>query len=79
MTIFNRVAKAHEIKTCLNFAEAFVDKFLKESQEFDKIRLVFDRYIEYFLKERTRKIQNKGMPVKYLFQDSTNIEEVYQK
>ena len=35
----------------INFADAFVGKFLMKSQEFERVRLAFDRFTENSLKE----------------------------
>ena len=40
--------------SCSEFASAYVQKVEKEAQWFDKIRVIFDRYTEEYLKSATR-------------------------
>ena len=42
--------KKSKIKTCADFAEAFVDRVLDESFGYNKVRVVFDRYVRNSLK-----------------------------
>ena len=51
----------------------FVEKLLKETDGFHEIQIVFDRYIESSLKERTRERRMSGKAVHYIISDSTSI------
>jgi hypothetical protein len=48
-------------------------------QNFDEVRLVFDRYIKDSLKERTRKKRTSGKEVRYKVSYSTNIANITLK
>lgn len=52
---------------------------MKLSQNFEEVRLVFDRYIDDSLKERTRKKRTSGKEVRYKVSDSTNIANITLK
>lgn len=51
----------------------FVNLLLKISEQFNEVRLVFDRYIAHSLKSRTRKKRTSGDEVRYKISDTAHI------
>ena len=54
MALVNKTEISKDVKTCKDFKNEFLRKLTKETHEFTEIRLVFDRYMEGSLKERTK-------------------------
>ena len=55
MAVVNKIdIKKMKLKSCSEFASTFVQNVEKEAQGFDKVRVIFDRYIEKSLKSGTR-------------------------
>ena len=44
MALVNAIPKTERIKTCKYFAQAFLDQLSNMADEYDEVRLVFDRY-----------------------------------
>ena len=79
MAVVNRITKTKDLKTWKDFSDKFVQLILKESANFDEVRLIFDRYIDGSLKERTRDKRTSGRSIKYKVNDSINEElEAFQ-
>ena len=78
MALVNTVQKKDEnaMKTCKDFADAFLRKLGKESEGFSEVRLLFDRYLAGSLKEKTRETRTAGKEIKYRVSDTTNIANV---
>ena len=78
MALVNTVQKKDEnaMKTCKDFADAFLRKLGKESEGFSEVRLLFDRYLAGSLKEKTRETRTAGKEIKYRVSDTTSIANV---
>ena len=79
MGLVNKMKKTAAIKTCKDFADAFVQRILLESRTFQQINLIFDRYMTTSLKAKTRDKRTKGISTRYKIADDTNIENVSLK
>ena len=55
MALVNAIPKTERIKTCKDFAQAFLDQLSNMADEYDEVRLVFDSYINSSLKEQMRR------------------------
>ena len=65
-----------KLKSCLEFGSAFVTKFEKEAQGFDKVRLIPNRYTKESLKSGTRTAKTEGEIVRFKISDDTVIEHL---
>ena len=45
MALVNSVSKTDNVKTCHDFTESFLKKLINLVANYDKVRLVFDRYL----------------------------------
>ena len=45
MPVVNSVAKTENMKTCADFAESFILIISSMAKDYDKVRVVFDRYL----------------------------------
>ena len=79
MGIVNRIRKSENMKTCRDFANAFIQYILQESKSFQQINLIFDRYITSSLKFQTRVKRKKGILTGYKISDDTSIENISLK
>ena len=52
-SLVNKLEIGNDVKTCKELKHTLADRLIKESEDFYEVRLVFDRYIEGSLKERT--------------------------
>ena len=50
MAVVNSVVKTEKIKACADFANAFLSIVCNMAEDFDEVRLVFDRYNSTSLK-----------------------------
>ena len=66
-------------KTCKQFAQVFLDQLSNMADEYDDVRLVFDRYIYSSLKEQMRRKRTKGKSTYYHFKDTTLIQNISLK
>ena len=57
----------------------FENRIVKMSQNYNEIRLVFDRYITCSLKSRTRKKRKSGYEIRYHIADDTDIANISLK
>ena len=79
MAVVNRIDIQEQkgiIKTCQDFADVFSNIFLKESQGFSEVRVLFDRYDELSLNSKTREDCTSRIQIQYKIQDVTNIENI---
>ena len=80
MAVVNKIdIKKMKLKSCCEFASAFVQKVEKEAQGFDEVRVIFDRYTEESLKSSTRTGRTGGETVRYKISDDTVIEHLTTK
>ena len=80
VVIFDNIAIVNTIDikklktiTCLEFDKAFVSFSRKESQRFNEIRVIFDRYTASSLKSYTRTTRKAGGSVQYEILDKNKI------
>ena len=79
MALVNKINKGKSMKTCKDFAEMFTKQLHKESEPYKEVRLIFDRYLENSLKNRTRQKRISGVNVRYIIGDNTNMEAMTMK
>ena len=80
MAVVNKIdIKKMKLKSCCEFASAFVQKVEKEAQRFDEVRVIFDRYNEGSLKSGTRTGRTGGETVRYKISDDTVMEHLTTK
>ena len=80
MAVVNKIdIKKLKLRSCKEFASAFVQKVKKESQGFDEVRVIFDRYIEESLKSGTRTIRTGSETICYKISDDTIIQHLTTK
>ena len=79
MALVNKLEIGKDVKTCKELKHIFADRLIKESEDFHEVRLVFDRYIEGSLKERTREKRSGGKATRYIIKDSTSLVGVKMK
>lgn len=60
MALVNAIPKTDQIKTCNDFAQGFLDQFSNMADNYDEVRLVFDRHLDTSLKEQIRRKRTKG-------------------
>ena len=60
MAHVNAIPKTERIKTCKYFAQAFLGQLSNMADEYDEVRLVFDRYINSSLKKQMRRKRQRG-------------------
>ena len=66
IAVVNKIdIKKMKLKSCSEFASAFVQKVEKEAQVFDKVHVIFDRYTEECLKYGTRTRRTRSETVRY--------------
>ena len=70
MAVVHRInIKKAKIKNCRDFATTFTDIIFSESDGFDEIRIIFDRYDKKSLKSQTRSKRTHGVLVQYRVRD----------
>ena len=79
MSVVKAVTKTEQMKTCQNFADAFLQIICNMTAEYDEVRLVFDRYIKTSLEEQMRAKRTKGKSTYYHVKDSTLIQHISLK
>ena len=80
MAIVNLIdIKKQKIKTCLEFANAFVSIIIKESQGFSEVRVIFDRYVASSSKSYTRTTRRAGDSIQYKIHDKSKIRHFETK
>ena len=79
MAVVNSVTKTEQMKTCQNFADAFLQIICNMAAQYDEVRLVFDRYIKTSLKEQMRTKRTKGKSTYYHVKDNTLIQNISLK
>ena len=80
MAIVNLIdTKKQKIKTCLEFAHAFVNIIIKESQGFSEVRVIFDRYVASSLKSYTGTTRRTGDPIQYKIHGKSKIGHLETK
>ena len=60
MALVNAIPKTEIIKTCKDFAQAFLDLLSNMAGDYDEVRLVFDRHVNSSRKEHMRRKRTKG-------------------
>ena len=65
MALVNSVSKTDQMKTCDDFAQAFIERVSTISANYDEVRLVFDKYIDSSLKDKMRHKRTKGKSTYY--------------
>ena len=76
MVLLNKKQITPQMKTCSEIKTVFKNRLLQEASEFDDMRLVFDRYLNYSLKEQCREKRTSGRQIKYIIRDSTPLEGI---
>ena len=79
MAFDNAIPRTERIKTCKDFAQFFLDQLSNMADEYDEVRLVFDRYINSSLKEQMRRKRTKGKSTYYHVKDTTLIQTISLK
>ena len=79
MAVVNSVTKTERMKTCQDFADAFLQMICNMAAQYDDVRLVFDRYIKTSLKEQMRTKRTKGKSTYYHVKDKTLIQNIALK
>ena len=79
MALVNAIPKTERIKTCTDVAQAFHDQLSNMADEYDEVRLVFDRYINSSLKEQMRRKRTKGKSTYYHVKDTTLLKNIFLK
>ena len=79
MALVNAIPKTERIKTCKDFAQFFLDQLSNMADEYDEVRLVFDRYINSSIKEQMRRKRTKGKSTYYHVKDTTLIQNISLK
>ena len=79
MAVVNTVTKTEQMKTCQNFADAFLQIISNMTAQYDEVRLVFDRYIKTSLKEQMRTKRTKGKSTYCHVKDNTLIQNISLK
>ena len=79
MALVNKINKGKSMKTFKDIAEMFTMQLLKESEPYKEVRLIFDRYLENSLKNRTRQKRISGVNFRYIIGDNTNMEAMTTK
>ena len=54
MALVNAIPKTDQIKTCNDFAKIFLDQLSNMANNYDEVRLVFDRYLDKSFEEQMR-------------------------
>ena len=75
MALVNAIPKTERIKTCKDF----LDQLSNMADEYDEVRLVFDRYINSSLKEQMKRKRTKGKSSYYHVKDTTLIQDISLK
>ena len=71
--------KHDNMKTCADFAESFLSIICYMTQEYDEVRVVFDRYISPSLKSQTRSKRAQRKTTYYHVKDNTLIKNISLK
>ena len=80
MAVANRInIKKSKLKSCSDYASAFVNIIKREARDFHEIRVVFDRYISNSLKANIRSKRTHGLSVRYKISDEMIIEHLSTK
>ena len=76
MAIVQKLKKTKDTKTCRDLGEVFIKRVKLESRQYDEVYLIFDRYIEGSLKERTRHKRTGGKGIQYKVTDNARIDNI---
>ena len=79
MAVINSVTKTEQIKTCQDFADAFLQIICNITAQYGEVRLVFDWYIKTLIKEQMRTKRTKGKSTYYHTKDNTLIQNISMK
>ena len=76
MAIVNSISNENSmhIKTCEDFANVFTNQIIDESQQFSEIRVIFDLYVNIFLKAKTRNGRTNSTQIQYEVDDSAIVK-----
>ena len=70
VVIYDGMALVNKLEIQKDVKHRFADRLIKQSEDFHEVRLVFNRYIEGSLKERTREKGSGGKATRYIIKDS---------
>ena len=79
MALVNSIPKKPKIKTCLDFADEFIEILCSMTEGYNEVRLVFDRYVNSSLKEQMRTKRTNGKSTYYHVKDTTLIQNISLK
>ena len=71
--IFDGMAIVKSI-SCEDFVNVFTNQIIDESQQFSEIRVIFDLYLDIFLKAKTRNGRTNSTQIQYEVDDSTIVK-----
>ena len=74
MGVVNKLKKSDAIRTCKDLADVFVQRILGESNNYQVVAMIFDRYMMSSLKSKTRNKRTKGVSVRYKIADNTKLK-----
>ena len=78
MAIINSISieNLKNIKTCEDFANAFINHIIVESQGFSEVRVIFDIYLDISLKSTTRNDRTNDTKIQNEVNDCTIIKHL---
>ena len=76
MALINAIPKTERIMTCKDFAQVFLDQLSNMADEYDEVRLVFDRCINSSLKGQMKRKRTKGKSTYYHVKDTTLMQNI---
>ena len=80
IAVVNKIdIKKMKLKSCSEFASAFVQKAENEAKGFDEVRVIFDRYTKESLKSGIRTGRTGNETVRYKISDDTIVEHLTPK
>ena len=79
MAVVNKMKKTAAMRTCSDFAIAFIDYLVYESRYFKQVWLIFDRYLTTSLKGKIREKRTKGTCIHIKVSDDTVIQNISMK
>ena len=79
MAVVNRIKKLDAMRTCKDFPDAFVWQIMHATESFSPICVVFDNYVDSWLKETMRKKRTGEVTVRYKVNDKTRLEHLSLK
>ena len=78
MAVVNKIKLEPAVQNCLQLAEAFLRIVLCEAGDAFEIRVMFDKYLEFSLKESTREKRGPRLEVtEYEISHNTSLKKVF--